>query len=529
MKDNRSQEFPPDSDVSAAWCEDAKLSGQRLQEKWSHPVSRRSLFKGVAAVALARMAASIPIEARAAEQKVVGQTVTVAVGSFMVDGVNYAIDSWQKMTGGRIQIAEIPVGDLYDKLNASFTSGSSPYDAIIFAAVWAPEFAAANHIIPLEDYYSQETGWSTVLPAIQREMYIKGKRYTVPLDGDVLMGYYRTDALDNPEYQKKFKTQFNYELRPPETWSQLRDIAKFFTGWSWDGSRKPGYGVLECMKPHDIAAWYFLNRASCYCAFPDKPGSFYFDKKTMKAQVNNPGFVRALTEWLEMRKYGPDAMLTYGGGDLRGFYVSGHYALANDWGDIGILAQDATRSTTRGKLGYNLSPGTDEVWDNDTQKWVKFEAVQHAPFLGWGGWQGAVSANSKVPEAAFSFLAYLDTPANALYGVTLPATARNPYHTDEFDPSKWINAPIHYEDPKPYLDAILASLNHPNAQPDLRIPFTGRYYQVLDRYLQQALTSAMTPQAALDAVAAEWEKITDQAGRDKQREYYLSMFGLGNA
>jgi len=503
-------------------ADDSRLDASRIN---SGIVSRQTFLKGVAAVSAGSLIAR-PLRAGAAAQPFAGQTITVAVGSFMSEGIKYAVDSWQKMTGATVQVAEIPVGDLYDKLNASFTANTAPYDAIVFAAVWAPEFAAAGHISQLDQYYSQETGWDTVLPAIKREMYVKGKRYTVPLDGDVLMGYYRTDAFADPDAQSAFKSEFKYALKPPETWTEFKDIAKFFTGRTWGGSRKSGFGVLECMKPHDLTAWYVLNRSACYSAFPGKPGSFYFDKATMKPHVNNPGFVRGLTEFIEMRKYGPDSMLTYGGGDLRGNYVSGEYALANDWGDIGVLAQDETRSTVKGKLGYYLTPGTYDVYDNDARRWVHFSSVQHAPFMGWGGWQGAVTKKSHAQAAAFSFLAYLDSPANSLYGVTLPATARNPYHSDQFAPAKWTNALIRYKDPEPYLSAIKASLQHPNAQPDLRIPQTGRYYQVLDRYVQQALVGSMTPKATLDAVAAEWEHITDQAGRSQQRDYYLSMYGL---
>ncbi len=534
-------EFSPntgsDPKTVVSRCEDVEVSMVRPTHAYTDTIKRKSFLKGAAGVAAGTALAS-PVassitalaEGRdaAGNKPFAGQTLSIAVGSFMVSGVTYAVPAWEKLTGAKVTVSEIPISDLYTKLTASLSSGGHVYDAIFFAGIWASEFAKAGWILPLDKYYDQglERNWPSVLPAVKHEMYIRGKRYTVPLDGDMLLSYYRTDAIDDPAYQRKFKSQFGYNLQPPQTWTQFLDTAKFFTGWNWDKTRRPGYGVLACMKPHDITPWYLFQWAAPYAAFPGKPGSFYFDVKTMKPHINNPAFVRALTEFVAQRKYGPQAMLSYGGGDLRGFYVSGHYALANDWADIGIIAQDPNRSTIKGKLGYFITPGTHEVWDNDKRRWVHFKSAQHAPFLGWGGWQGAIASSSKVQDAAFNFLAFLDTPANALTAVTTPDSARNPYHTDEFNPRLWTNSSMHFDNPKPYLDTILATFNHPNAQPDLRIPLSGRYYEALDRYIQQAIVHATSPQAALDGVYKEWEGITDQAGRNSQREYYRSIYGL---
>merc|ERR1711881_182788 len=42
------------------------------------------------------------------------------------------------------------------------------------------------------------------------------------------MGY-RKDLFENPAEQKSFQSKYGYALAPPKTYSQLRDVAEFFT------------------------------------------------------------------------------------------------------------------------------------------------------------------------------------------------------------------------------------------------------------------------------------------------------------
>lgn len=456
-----------------------------------------------------------------------GETVTVAVGSFMSSGVTMFQEEWEQRTGAQLEVVEIPFGDLYSRLFASFNTGAGQFDVAIYAANWIPEFALADHILSLEDYYAQKDNWEDVVPKTQQIMYVGGERYSVPMDGDVIIGYYRTDALENEEYQERFEDEYGYPLAPPATWDQYADIAEFFTGWDWAGTGNDGWGVLEAQGPRDVGPFIFASRAAAYAANPNVPGSFFFDPETMEPSVDNPGWVQALEDWIEVRQYGPPEMATYGGGDMRGNFVAGDYALGIDWADVGVIAQDESSSTVKGKLGYFVLPGATEVWNIETENWDEFEEPQQAPYLGWGGWHGSVAANSDVPDAAFDFLNFIDSTDNAFAAVTTPGTARNPYRVEHFeDPQAWVDAPVEYEDPEPYLEAQQQSMNHPNTQFDLRIPRAGQYFEVLDQYAQEALAGNLSAEEALAQVAEEWDRITNEAGIEQQRELYRQLYGL---
>lgn len=456
-----------------------------------------------------------------------GQTVRVAVGSFMSAGATMFKQEWEEKTGANLEVIEIPFGDLYQRLFASFSTGSDEFDIAIYASNWIPEFAKNGYIMSLEKYYPEKENWDEVLPKTQKVMYFLGDRYSVPMDGDVIFGYYRTDALENPEYMADFEEQYGYELSIPKTWDEYRDIAEFFTGWDWSGDGEDDYGVLEAMGPKDVGPYIFTSRAAAYAAHPDIPGSLFFDPDTMEPSINNPGWVKALEDWVEIKNFGPPEIITYGGGDMRGNFVAGNYALGIDWGDTGIGAQDETASIVKGKLGYFVLPGSYEVWNIKSQQWDEFDSPQEAPYLGWGGWHASIASSSQVADAAWDFLSFIDTSENSFKAVTNPATARNPYRTNHFEnPAAWEDALVNFEDPEPYLDAQYESMTHPNAQFDLRIPKAGRYFEVLDNWVALALSGQMTPQEALDSAAEEWVQTTNDAGLEDQTKFYRDLYGL---
>ncbi|MDQ3901606.1 MAG: extracellular solute-binding protein [Actinomycetota bacterium] len=493
----------------------------------THTINRRQ-FLSIAAVTATLAACSNqknqqPVQVPTGNVSFKGKTVRVAVGSFMASGVNLFVNSWQEKTGGRVEVVEIPFGDLYSKLFQAFSSRVDAYDVVVYAGGWVSGFANSKFISSLEPYMKAKDNWDAILPKVQTLSYVGNDRYTVPLDGDVIILYYRKDAFGNPEAMSRFRAEFGRELRVPRTWTEYLECAKFFTGWDWAGSGRPGYGVLEAMKPKDVGPYIFTAHAAAYAAHPDRQGSLFFDPDTMKPQCANPGWVQALKDWVELKQYGPSQMVTYGGGDQRGNFVAGNYALAIDWPDIGILAQDTSQSIVKDKLGYAIIPGATRVWNQRSKAWDDFPDGSVAPYLGWGGWHASVTATSPNQDAAWHFANWLDTTENALKAVTTPGTARGPYRTDHFDVSAWSGGELQFVDAASYLGAQKDSFAHPNAQFDLRIPEAGRYIDALDTATQLALSGQRSPEDALSACADEWTSITEQIGKQQQQDLYRKL------
>ena len=78
---------------------------------------------------------------------------------------------------------------------------------------------------------------------------------------------------------------------------------------------------------------------------------------------------------------------------------------------------------------------------------------------------------------------------------------------------------------KSYLASQANSYNHPNAAIEPRIPGIFQYYSVAEDELAKIYAGQATAQAGADAIAAAWEKITDQIGRDNQIKLYKASLG----
>ncbi len=65
--------------------------------------------------------------------------------------------------------------------------------------------------------------------------------WALPAMGDVVGWTYRKDWFERPELQAEFKEKYGWDLAPPETFDQLKQIAEFFQGREIDG--KTVYGA----------------------------------------------------------------------------------------------------------------------------------------------------------------------------------------------------------------------------------------------------------------------------------------------
>lgn len=460
-----------------------------------------------------------------------GVTLTVITQSppYIAKPVQMFAPEFERLTGAKINLVTTPFADLYTKIMASFTLGVETYDIVIFASAWMGDFAGNKYLRDITDWVLADTAldFGSVLPAYQQTVKWGGRIYALPLDGDLHVMYYRRDALENPKYREQFQQKYGYPLRVPRTWREYRDVAEFFNGWDWDGDGRVEYGVCEAMKRGGQAFWFFLSRAAGYVGVPGVAGALWFDPDTMEPRINNPGFVQALEDWIEIRRFGPPGILNFDSGDVRSIFAAGDCALAIDWPDTGIISATSAQSVVKGRTGTAVLPGSTRVYNAVTRAWVDLAQPNVAPFLAFGGWVGGVTMSSKNPKAAYDFLSFLGNPENSYIAVTTDATGFNPYRVRHFeDLSRWKEFGFVEPDLSSYLGAIRASLEHPNAQLDLKLPGQAQYQDTAEVYLARALAGEMSAKAALDQIAAEWNRITNQLGRDKQRQLYRQFLGL---
>ncbi|KPA17436.1 sugar ABC transporter substrate-binding protein [Candidatus Magnetomorum sp. HK-1] len=432
--------------------------------------------------------------------------------------------TWEKRTGGTVKIIQHPFKDLFKNFYQSMTQIAPTYDVILFAPGWAGDFFP--YLSELPDELADDESFDDIHPTYRDRLMKWNDRWiAVTVDGDLFSGYYRKDLFENEQNRNDFKKQFNYALDRPETWKQYADIAKFFTGRT-DANGKKLYGASEAFAFGGQQFWDVFSRASAYTNHPGYPGAQFFHPETMVPQINNPGWLRAVTEYLEILKYCPPDAINFDIVKVRKAFLSGQTALALDWGDIAQLAADPQKSKIVGKVGYFVLPGTKEIWNIFSQTWNKKTTPHMAPFLAFGGWVAGVPSNSKQKKAAWDYIMWYTNPDNSLKDVVKSGTGINPYRFTHFtNIDAWTKA-LSRQSASEYLSVLRASLDAPSCALDLRVPGLHQYTRSFEINLTRALKNEITVKEALDTVAKEWEKITDSLGRDSQLKIYRSSMGL---
>ncbi|MBI3244513.1 MAG: extracellular solute-binding protein [Chloroflexi bacterium] len=432
------------------------------------------------------------------------------------------------LTGATINVITVPFGDLYQKALTDFSTGTNSYDLVVFDPQWMGDYVAGGYLEDLTDRVkaSEELAWDDIGPFFRDfSATYQGKAYTVPLDGDFQMVYYRSDFIKTP----------------PNTWDDLITTAGEYQGKDLNGDGQGDYGVCLAMKRSAQSYWMFTSIASAYLQSQGTGQGAFFDTGNMQPLYgDNEAMAKALDVYKQLSTLGPPDQLNLDVGDTRGLFTSGRCALSIDWGDIGTLAIDPATSVVQDKVGAVILPGSAKVLDRATGTLVACDAttcpyadaqgVNHAPFAAFGGWSGAINAASKpeVKDAAFAYLAYVSAPAQSNADVTIGQTGFNPYRASQFlNREQWVKAGMSPAAASNYLGAIEASLASPNMALDLRIP-QNAYYQgtVLDTALAQFLAGEIDAKATAKQIADGWNTKTDELGRDAQLAAYQATLGI---
>jgi multiple sugar transport system substrate-binding protein len=461
-----------------------------------------------------------------------GTTIRVVTftGPQIAEPLQRRAPDFEKKTGAKVQIITVPFSDLYQKLLTDFATKTNSYDATVFDPQWMGDYVPSGYLEDLTDRVQKDSAlqWNDISPFFRDfSATFKGKVYTVPLDGDFQMVYYRKDLLQKDG------------LKPPETWQDYIEIAKKYQGKDLKGDGKPGFGSCMAMKRSAQSYWMYLSVAAAYLQSQGTKQGMFFNTDNMQPLMNNPGAAAALDVYKQLSKLGPPDQLNQDVGDSRGLFVTGRCALSVDWGDIGPLAVDKSQSTVQDKVGAVILPGSKRVLDRSTGQLADCNAtlcpyatngVNHAPFAAFGGWSGAINkaAQPKVKDAAFAFLSYMSQPAQSSLDVTIGKTGFNPYRAAHFNNlGPWTASGMSDQAAKDYLGAIQASLQSPNMVLDLRIPQTAFYQQTaLDTALAQFLAGEITQAQAMTQITTQWNKKTDEVGRQAQLDAYRSSLSV---
>lgn len=455
--------------------------------------------------------------------------LTVDLGTLISQPLIQRGLEFEQRTGIKVNVTKVPFGQLYNEISKDLSSPTSQYDIIAYASQWMVDFAQNNYLERLDTYVSADPliQWNDV-SRFFRDFSSKynGQIYSIPLDGDIHLLYYRLDVL------KK------YGLTPPRTWDDYLAIAKQLHGVDMNGDGEGDFGSCISKKANEQSYWSLLSIAGSFLQSKGTSQGIFFNTKTMAPLVNNAAFKKALQIYKQTTEFGSADELNFDTNDVRYAFINGRCALAIEWGDIGTMTV-LPESKVKNKTGVSILPGSTEVLNRKTGQLERCNStlcpfamgdINYAPYAAFGGWVGSINRASTTgkKKLAYEYLSYVTQPLQSNEDVTIGATGMNPYRTSQLvNQQSWLKQGMSENTLRFYLGSISKTVNNANIILDLRIFENNRYFRdILDTEVAKYLRHNQTVDQTVENIETGWNKLTDEIGRNKQLKAYRASLGL---
>jgi len=475
-----------------------------------------------------------PTKANVAEGEFAGVEITFLglnnqnLHNFLFRGF---LNPWEAYTGAKINWIDLAQADYNARLQQSIATGTVDFDIIEMGAPFEGDVCGKGLASVMPDWVKDQIDMDDYVGYLQAPVGTwEGKTYRISIDGDCHNFNYRTDYFEDADLAAAWKAEGHESpWEVPKTWQKVQEVTKSLKGKKFGGS--DAYGYLDPLKGWGGFGFYFLgSRATAYAKHPDDP-AWLFDPDTMKPRVNNPAWVRAIQDVLDVIDAQPSDQINADPGTT-GFqqFLAGTGSMLSWWGDIGSNAKTSDSSVVGDTVGFSILPGSDDVYNSKTGQWDTLPSgASYAPnmaYIGWGVYVMArVDGDAKKHKAAWSAAAHLGGKDISLWAAAYPSGFQ-PYRNSHFDIGEWVGAGYEEAFIADYLASQLDSYNHPNAAIEPRIPGIFQYYSVAEDELAKIYAGQYSAQEGADRIAAAWEKITDQIGRKSQIALYKASLGI---
>ena len=430
---------------------------------------------------------------------------------------------WEAYTGATINWIDLAQADYNARLQQSIATGTVDFDIIEMGAPFEGDVLGRGMASVMPDWVKDVIDMNDYVGYLQAPVGTwDGKTYRISIDGDCHTFAYRTDYFGEGSVTGR---------DVPTTWQEINEISLELKGKTDPLTGLDAHGYLDPLKGWGGFGFYFLeNRAAAYAKHPSDP-AWLFDPDTMKPRVNNPAWVQAIQDVLDLIEadvYPADQINADPGTTAFQQFLAGTGSMLMWWGDVGSNARTSDTSVVGDVVGFGINPASDRVYNAATGEWEN--TVNEAPnmaYIGWGVYvMATVDSDSKRQKAAWSAAAHLGGKDLSLWASAYPSGFQ-PYRNSHFNYDEWEEAGYDRAFIEDYLGSNADSYNHPNAAIEPRIPGIFQYYSVAEDELAKGFAGQYgSAQETADAIAAAWENITDQIGRDQQVALYRASLGL---
>jgi len=381
-------------------------------------------------------------------------------------------------TGVEVDVVQIPWGSFQDQVFTAFVGKSDRYDIVIGDSQWLGRNSVGGHYLDLTDWIKANVDVDSIYgPAMTAfAEYPKGSKqyWALPAEVDAAGYVYRTDLFEDPKEKTAFKTKYGYELAPPKTYAQLRDIAEFFT-------RPPDlYG---------IATWFSKEYDGITMGFQQVMWSFggsYGDEKTYRVDghINSEKALKALEFYKDLIKFAPPDAPNYYWAETLEAYKAGKVAMAmNYFAFFPGVVDPAQNPNSHDKSGFFVSP-----------------AGPDGHYISIGGQGMSISAYSKRQSVAKDYMKwFIQKPVQEKWA-----------KFGGFTPLKEVLRSDTFMNATPFNHAFAESF--PYLRDFWAVPEYAELLEVCQTNWSAVIVGTKSPKAALEEIARKHKQIFEDAG-----------------
>ena len=382
-------------------------------------------------------------------------------------------------TGIGVEIVQIPWPNFQEKVFISFSGRSELYDIVIGDSQWLGVNSKGGHYIKLTDWINRNIEVSEIYgPAMTAfAEYPKGSSeyWALPAEVDANGYVFRTDLFEDSAEQKAFQDKYGYQLEPPKTYKQLRDIAEFFT--------RPDQNL------YGIATYFSKEYDGITMGFQQVMWSFggsYGDPKTYKVDgyLNSEDSLKALEYYKGLVAFSPPDAPNYYWQETLEAYKSGKVAMAMDYFAFLPGAIDPEQNPDyHDKSGFFIAP-----------------AGPKGQYISIGGQGMSISSYSKKEDIAKQYMKwFIQKPVQEKWAILGGFTP----HKEVLKSDTFLNA-------TPYNKAFAASF--PYLRDFWAIPEYADLLEACQTNWSAAIVGAKDPKKSLDDIVRKHEEIFEDAG-----------------
>ena len=388
-------------------------------------------------------------------------------------------------TGITVDVVQMNWDNFQNNIDLSFVGKSDDYDIVIGDSQWLGSNSVGGHYVDLTEWINENIDVNSIYgPAMEAfAEYPKGSKeyWALPAQVDAAGYVYRKDLFEDPEEMKAFQEKYGYELAPPKTYSQLRDIAEFFT--------RPDQEL------YGIATWYSKAYDAITMGFQQvmwSYGASYGDPDTFKVDghINTDNAVEALKYYKDLLKFAPPDAPNFYYSETNGAYLSGKVAMAmNYFAFFPGVVDPEKNPTSHDKSGFFIAPAGPE-----------------GHYISIGGQGMSISSYSKNQDIAKQYLKWFMQKSVQEKWAKLGGFTP---HKEVLQSDAFLNA-------TPFNKAFAASF--PYLRDFWAVPQYQKLLEVCQTNWSEAITDIKTPKEALDAIAVKHEEIFQEAMKENAEE-----------